>query len=318
MLTVEHVTKKYGDKRALDDINFFLKKGTAVGFLGPNGAGKSTTMNIITGYISATEGVVKIDGVDIDVDPIGYKKKIGYLPEVPPLYLDMTLGEYLGFIAGLKSVSGNVREQIDEVLEMTRTTNVRDRLIKNLSRGYRQRCGFAQALLGKPSLLILDEPTIGLDPSQIVEVRALLNELKKDHTIFLSSHILSEITEVCDRVILLNEGKIIANDTQEALTQRENGTNVTRLRTSGEAVVRLEKTLMKLPGVVACKRTRCREPGKADLLIESVQESEVRDIVLETALKSSCPVFELAAVRISLEDVFIKLTGKKDSGADTV
>lgn len=303
MLKVEGITKIYGDKCAVDGLSFSLERGCAAGFLGPNGAGKSTTMNIITGYLSATEGSVSIDGEDIEINPSAYKKKIGYLPEVPPLYLDMTLEEYLTFVAELKGVLA-VKAEIEQAMEQTNTLAVRGRLIKNLSKGYRQRAGFAQALLGKPPLLVLDEPTIGLDPSQIVEIRALLNELKKQHTILLSSHILSEVTEVCDKVILINEGKMIAFGTQEELTGQDG--NRVRLRTDESAKEALVKALMEIPAVTDCNTAPCREVGMSDIVIDCAEE--VRESILRATLGGGWPVYELAEVRPSLEDVFMKLT----------
>jgi len=314
MLKVEHITKKYGNKKAVDDISFTLEKGSAVGFLGPNGAGKSTTMNIITGYIAATEGKVSIDDISIDDDPISYKKKIGYLPEIPPLYLDMTLEDYLRFICAIKKIDRNYREEIDGIIEMVRLEKVRGRLLKNLSKGYRQRAGFAQALVGRPPLLILDEPTIGLDPSQIVEIRSLLNELKEDHTIFLSSHILSEVTEICDRVILLNEGKIIANDTQEALTKKQGDGNTIRLCTAWRGDEMVKSLILDIPGVQSCNMTKGVEQGMMDYIIESTEDQEVRNVICSVLIANSISIYELSTVKKSLEDIFIRLTNSSGEG----
>jgi len=314
MLKVEHITKKYGNKKAVDDISFTLEKGSAVGFLGPNGAGKSTTMNIITGYIAATEGKVSIDDISIDDDPISYKKKIGYLPEIPPLYLDMTLEDYLRFICAIKKIDRNYREEIDGIIEMVRLEKVRGRLLKNLSKGYRQRAGFAQALVGRPPLLILDEPTIGLDPSQIVEIRSLLNELKEDHTIFLSSHILSEVTEICDRVILLNEGKIIANDTQEALTKKQGDGNTIRLCTAWRGDEMVKSLILDIPGVQSCNMTKGVEQGMMDYIIESTEDQEVRNVICSVLIANSISIYELSTVKTSLEDIFIRLTNSSGEG----
>jgi len=314
MLKVEHITKKYGNKKAVDDISFTLEKGSAVGFLGPNGAGKSTTMNIITGYIAATEGKVSIDDISIDDDPISYKKKIGYLPEIPPLYLDMTLEDYLRFICAIKKIDRNYREEIDGIIEMVRLEKVRGRLLKNLSKGHRQRAGFAQALVGRPPLLILDEPTIGLDPSQIVEIRSLLNELKEDHTIFLSSHILSEVTEICDRVILLNEGKIIANDTQEALTKKQGDGNTIRLCTAWRGDEMVKSLILDIPGVQSCNMTKGVEQGMMDYIIESTEDQEVRNVICSVLIANSISIYELSTVKTSLEDIFIRLTNSSGEG----
>ncbi|MFP3154857.1 ABC transporter ATP-binding protein [Lachnospiraceae bacterium ZAX-1] len=314
MLKVEHITKKYGNKKAVDDISFTLQKGTAVGFLGPNGAGKSTTMNIITGYIAATEGNVCIDDISIDDDPITYKKKIGYLPEIPPLYLDMTLEEYLRFICAMKKIDRNDKEEIDEIIEMVRLEKVKGRLLKNLSKGYRQRAGFAQALVGRPPLLILDEPTIGLDPSQIVEIRSLLNELKAEHTIFLSSHILSEVTEVCDQIILLNEGKMIANDTQKELTKKQDGCNTMRLCTPWREDEVVKNLVLGILGVQSCSVAKGLEHGMADYTIKSAQGQEVRHVICSTLSANGIPIYELNTVKMSLEDVFIHLTNSGEEG----
>ena len=208
MIEVKNLTKKYGSKTVLDNVSFTVENGEVLGFLGPNGAGKSTTLNIITGYISSTEGSVTIDGIDIMDDSIAYKKKIGYLPEIPPLYTDMKVWEYLDFVCDLKKADKN---SIDKILEEVKITDVKDYLIRNLSKGYRQRVGIAQALIGDPEILILDEPTVGLDPMQIIDIRGVISELGKKRTLIISSHILSEISAVCSRVLIINKGKIIAS-----------------------------------------------------------------------------------------------------------
>lgn len=212
MIEIQNLSKKYGNIKALDDVSFRIEKGEIVGFLGPNGAGKSTTMNIITGYIPATFGSVKVCSYDISESPNEVKKRIGYLPEIPPLYLDMTVEEYLNFVAELKLIDKNFRkERVKEVIELIKITDVRKRLIKNLSKGYKQRVGLAQAIISSPEVLILDEPTVGLDPKQIIEMREFIKSLGKNHTIILSSHILSEISAICDRAVIINKGKIVAN-----------------------------------------------------------------------------------------------------------
>ena len=220
MIKVNNLTKKYGSTVALEDVSFSVKKGEVAGFLGPNGAGKSTTMNIITGYLSSTSGTVTIDGFDILEQPTEAKKKIGYLPEVPPLYPDMTVNEYLDFVYELKGAAQKKEAHFKEICELTGISSVRGRLIRNLSKGYRQRVGIAQTLVGNPPVLILDEPTVGLDPKQIIEVRNLIKKLGQKHTVILSSHILSEVQAVCDRIIVLNNGKLVADSTSESLSDR--------------------------------------------------------------------------------------------------
>ncbi|HEX7713924.1 MAG TPA: ABC transporter ATP-binding protein, partial [Bacillota bacterium] len=220
MIQVENVTKRYGQHVAVEQLNFTVNRGEILGFLGPNGAGKSTTMNIITGYISATEGTVKVDGRDILEDPQAVKEKIGYLPEFPPLYPEMTVQEYLDFVCEIKKVPETDRqENLERIVETVKIGEVKNRLIKNLSKGYKQRIGLAQALVGNPEVLILDEPTVGLDPKQIIEIRNLIKELGKEHTIILSSHILPEVSAVCERVIIINKGKIVASDTPANLAK---------------------------------------------------------------------------------------------------
>ena len=220
MIEVTGLSKRYGTYLAVKNVNFSINRGEVVGFLGPNGAGKSTIMNILTGYLSLTQGTVTVDGFDVVENPEDVKKRIGYLPEIPPLYIDMTVKEYLNFIYDLKKVKFPKRAHIDEVMRLVQIEHVQTRLIKNLSKGYRQRVGFAQALMGNPDVLILDEPTVGLDPKQIIEIRNLIAKLGKNHTIILSSHILSEIQAVCKRVIIINKGEIIADDTPDALSQK--------------------------------------------------------------------------------------------------
>lgn len=220
MIEIQNLTKSYGQIKAVDDISFTVEKGEVLGFLGPNGAGKSTTMNIITGFIPSTEGTVKVNGFDIMESPAEVKRRIGYLPELPPLYMDMTVSEYLNFAADLKNVSKRQKKsQMTDIMDLVKLTDVRGRLIKNLSKGYKQRVGLAQALMGNPEVLILDEPTVGLDPKQIIEIRKLIKALGKQHTIILSSHILPEVSAVCERVVIINKGKIAAVDTPENLSK---------------------------------------------------------------------------------------------------
>ena len=230
MVEVTDLTTRYGDHTAVDHLSFKVEKGQIYGFLGPNGAGKSTTMNIITGYLAASEGTVTIDGHDVQQEPEEAKKRIGYLPELPPLYMDMTVEEYLRFAAELKKVPKAERnEQVKQVMDMTQIADMRGRLIKNLSKGYRQRVGLAQALLGSPEVLILDEPSVGLDPKQIIEIRELIRELAKEHTVILSSHILAEVREVCDHVMIISKGKLVASDTPDNLERLIEGEDTLEL-----------------------------------------------------------------------------------------
>ena len=235
MIEVNNLVKRYGDHTAVDHLSFKIEKGKIYGFLGPNGAGKSTTMNMITGYIASTEGTVTIDGHDILDEPEQAKKCIGYLPEMPPLYFDMTVGEYMNFVADLKKIPKDQKKSmVEEVMEMVKITDMKNRLIKNLSKGYRQRVGLAQAILGYPEVIILDEPTVGLDPKQIIEIRDLIKSLKKKHTVILSSHILSEVSAVCDYVLIISHGKLVASDTPENLGKLAEGSNTLNLLVKGE------------------------------------------------------------------------------------
>ena len=253
MINVSGLSKRYGTHLAVKDVNFNIEKGEVIGFLGPNGAGKSTIMNILTGYLSMTQGKVEIDGFDIVEFPEQAKRRIGYLPEIPPLYTDMKVREYLNFIYDLKKVKFPKKPHIDEVLRLVGIDNVAHRLIKNLSKGYRQRVGFAQALIGNPDVLILDEPTVGLDPKQIIEIRNLIGRLGKNHTIILSSHILSEIQAVCKRVIIINRGEIIADDTAENLAHRlsDNKTLLARIVCKEEDMLATLKTVKGVKSVAS-------------------------------------------------------------------
>lgn len=248
MLEVKNLVKRYGNKYAVDDISFTVERGEILGFLGPNGAGKSTTMNIITGYLSSTEGTVTIDGHEILEDPIAAKSHIGYLPEQPPLYMDMTVKEYLNFMYELKKVKLPRQKHIEDICRTVKIDHVYTRLIRNLSKGYKQRVGVAQALLGSPELLILDEPTVGLDPKQIIEIRNLIKELGKNHTVILSSHILPEVQAICERVIVINDGKIIADDTPDHLARAMSNESGLAVRLEGP-VTDVNNALRALPGV---------------------------------------------------------------------
>jgi len=307
MIEIKNLTKKYGSKTVLDDISFTVESGEILGFLGPNGAGKSTTMNIITGYISSTSGSVCIDGIDIMDDPKAYKKKIGYLPELPPVYLDMTVMEYLEFVCGIKSCDTSC---IDTILEEVRITDVKHRLIKNLSKGYRQRVGIAQALVGDPELLILDEPTVGLDPMQIIDIRNVISELGKKKTLFISSHILSEISAVCDRVLIINKGKIVAEDTPDNLAALVSGKNQYVARIDG-AKEDIEAVLSSLAGI---ERFECKGMGEEnclDYIIYAKNGADIRRELFREIAAKDMAILMFKSYDVSLEDIFITLTAKE-------
>lgn len=308
MIEVVGLTKKYGTNVAVNNISFSIQKGEIVGFLGPNGAGKSTTMNIITGYLSATGGSVKINGYDVLDDPIEARRCIGYLPEQPPLYLDMTVNEYLKFVYNLKKVSHKGREvHISEVCRLVGIEHVRNRIVGNLSKGYKQRVGLAQALIGDPEVLILDEPTVGLDPNQIIEIRNMIRTLGKERTIILSTHILPEVNAVCERVLMINEGNIVANDTTENITESLTSTKQYLVRIEG-AKDRILSILKAVPGVSDAKVQKEGEPGAYDYLLSSSAEEDIRKILLRELSKQDLIVLSFQAVGASLEDAFSELT----------
>ncbi len=307
MIEVKNLTKQYGQKKAVDNLSFTVNDGEILGFLGPNGAGKSTTMNILTGYISCTDGKALINGVDILEEPMKAKMDIGYLPEMPPLYLDMTVKDYLNFIYDLKKCRLPKKAHLSDVCELVKITDVYDRIIRNLSKGYKQRVGLAQALIGNPPILILDEPTVGLDPKQIIEIRSLIKKLGKKHTVILSSHILSEIQAVCDHVIIINKGKIAANDTTENLTK-----NVTA---SGRLIARIDgnreeilKVIKSIPGVVSVLADMEREPGIFDYEIEVKEGADIRRELFKRVVSRNWVILGLKSTEMSLEDIFLKIT----------
>ena len=311
MIEINHLVKKYEEHVAVDDLTLTVEPGKIYGFLGPNGAGKSTTMNMITGYLGATSGEVKINGHDIFADPQEAKKCVGYLPEIPPLYTEMTVREYLDFVAELKGLDKKVRKtQTEEIMELTHTKEVSERLIRNLSKGYRQRVGFAQAIMGYPDVIILDEPTVGLDPKQIIEVRELIKELGKKHTVILSSHILTEISAVCDHVFILSKGKLVASDSTEHLLERMSGAQEIALLVKDKEQ-RMEELLKELPGVAEVSR----EPGEAaeEVLFHVTAErgEDIREALFHACAKEEIPVLEMHTETKSLEDVFLELEGKQ-------
>ena len=311
MINVTGLSKRYGTHLAVKDVNFNIDKGEIIGFLGPNGAGKSTIMNILTGYLSMTQGKVLIDGFDIVEYPEEAKKRIGYLPEMPPLYIDMKVREYLNFIYDLKKVKFPKKPHIDEILKLVKIENVQNRLIKNLSKGYRQRVGFAQALVGNPDVLILDEPTVGLDPKQIIEIRSLISRLGKNHTIILSSHILSEIQEVCRRVIIINRGQIIADDTPENLSNKlsKDHSIIARIICSEEEML---KTLETVHGVKSVTSLGKKENGAFDFIIEPKEGFDIREAVFDRVVSRGKKLLMLNDNTLSLEQVFLRLTEADD------
>lgn len=307
MIEVKNLTKHYGDKKAVNDISFTVEDGEILGFLGPNGAGKSTTMNMLTGYISSTSGQALINGVDILEDPIKAKSFIGYLPELPPLYVDMTVKAYLNFVYDLKKCKLPRKAHLRDVCGLCRILDVENRIIKHLSKGYRQRVGLAQALIGNPPVLILDEPTVGLDPKQILEIRTLIKKLGKNHTVILSSHILTEIQAVCDRVIIINKGVVAANDTADNLSKNVTADHrlVVRLEGEKDAVV---KAMRDIEGVKYVRADMEREEGVYEYEIEASEGMDIRRDVNRVAVENGWPILAMRSSDMTLEDVFLKIT----------
>ena len=315
MVEITDLRKSYGDKHAVNGISFSVAEGEILGFLGPNGAGKSTTLNMITGYLSADSGVIKIDGTDILSDPIKAKKDIGFLPEIPPLYLEMTVLEYLNFVYDLKGCKLPRKQHLKEVCEVVRIWDVSHRLIKNLSKGYRQRVGIAQALIGNPKVLIFDEPTIGLDPRQIIEIRNLIKMLGREHTIILSTHILPEVQAVCDRIVVINKGEIVANEKTEDLINAVDGSRkmIAKIVGPEEEVL---KTLRGLGGIKSADILGKRDTDSVSYLIESQERIDIRKPLFYALAGKGWPLIGLEGVELSLEDIFIRLVGKdKEDGA---
>lgn len=317
MIEVSGLTKTYGNKRGITDISFTINEGEIVGFLGPNGAGKSTTMNVITGYLSATAGAAKVAGIDILENPLEAKKHIGYLPQDPPLYLDMTVEEYLNFIydiKGVKKEDESRKAHIDRICEMVGITQVRSRVINNLSGGYKQRCGLAQALVGDPDVLILDEPTVGLDPKQIIEIRNVIKDLGRNRTIILSTHILQEVSAVCERVLVINNGRLVADDTPTHLSALLTGEHKLEYRIAGPKD-KITQVLRSVDGVKVVTPTIEAEPGAFEYLVESAEHLDVRKLIFSALSRAGYPVLLLKNQDLSLEDVFIQLTADQKSSA---
>ncbi|MDO5136870.1 MAG: ATP-binding cassette domain-containing protein [Oscillospiraceae bacterium] len=311
LVEVDHVTKRYGDKLAVDDLSFSIDQGEVVGFLGPNGAGKSTTMNMITGYLSATEGNISIAGYDILEDPIEAKKHIGYLPEMPPLYVDMTVHEYLDFLYELKKCKIPRRQHLEEICEAVRITDVFERVIRNLSKGYRQRVGLAGALIGSPELLILDEPTVGLDPQQIIEIRSLIKELGSKCTVILSSHILSEIEAVCNRVLVIDHGRLIADDSPDNLSKNLSGDASVHVRVLGDEEG-IRKTLVSLPKVKEVVYNGLKEESAHEFRVVPEERVDLRSDIAKALVNGGFDVIGLRFAEMTLEEIFLDLIAKED------
>lgn len=308
MIEVRNLVKKYGNHLAVDHLNFTVESGQIYGFLGPNGAGKSTTMNIMTGYLGATEGEVLINGHNILDEPEAAKHFIGYLPEMPPLYVDMKVREYLTFVAELKKIPKAEREeQIDKVIHMVQLGDVEERLIRNLSKGYKQRVGLAQAILGFPEIIILDEPTVGLDPKQIIEIRQLIRELAKEHMVILSSHILAEIQEVCDYIMIISKGHLVASDTPENLEKALSNQRQTELVAKGE-MEKVQQILEGLEGLQKVEVTEGKEEGTTRVTFTSNLGTDSKEEMFYAFAEAKCPLLQIVDSQTSLEDVFLELT----------
>ena len=305
MIEINNLVKKYGDHVAVDDLSLTVEPGKIYGFLGPNGAGKSTTMNIITGYLGATSGEVKINGHDIFKEPEEAKKCIGYLPEIPPLYVDMTVREYLDFVAELKKLEKSLRKRyVEEAMETTGITDVANRMIRNLSKGYRQRVGFAQAILGYPEIIILDEPTVGLDPKQIIEIRELIRKLGEKHTVILSSHILTEISAVCDHVFIISKGKLVASDATENLVSLMSGAQEIEVTVRTDA----SEAQKELASITEVSKVEVKNEEARELIVYAKKGADVRESVFRALAEKHFAVLEMHTIEKSLEDVFLEIT----------
>ena len=311
MIKIEHLQKTYGKIHAVDDISFEVKEGEIVGFLGPNGAGKTTTMNILTGCLSATSGRALIDGIDILQDPMHAKQRIGYLPEQPPLYPDMTVMEYLNFIYDLKRCTLNRHRHLAEICEVVQIGDVAPRLIRNLSKGYKQRVGIAQALVSNPKVIIFDEPTVGLDPRQIVEIRNLIRTLGKNHTVILSTHILPEVSSVCERIVVIHKGRLIANEKTDEIAAAADGFR--RLQVKIVAPEKEVRTFLRSrPGIASVESLGAREAGSTAFLIVSEPGVDIRKALFRWMSENSWPIIGLEAMGTNLEDVFLSLLARQE------
>lgn len=305
MIEINNLVKKYGEHVAVDHLSLTVEPGKIYGFLGPNGAGKSTTMNIITGYLGATSGTVTINGHDIFKEPEEAKKCVGYLPEIPPLYADMTVLEYLNFVAELKKLQKSLRKRyVEEAMETTGILDVKNRMIRNLSKVYRQRVGFAQAILGYPEIIILDEPTVGLDPKQIIEIRDLIKKLGEKHTVILSSHILTEISAVCDHVFIISKGKLVASDSTENLLDQMSGAQEIELTVRSEA----DRAKALLEEIEYVDHADLKDAKEGSILVRAKSGNDIREEVFRLMAENHIPVLEMRTVTKSLEDVFLQIT----------
>lgn len=312
MIEVKNLVKRYGNHMAVDGLNFTIEEGKIYGFLGPNGAGKSTTMNMITGYIASTSGEVLINGCNILDDAEKAKKYIGYLPEQPPLYFDMTVREYLQFVAELKKVPKKDREtMIEEIMDVVKIKEMSNRLIRNLSKGYKQRVGLAQAIIGYPEIIILDEPTVGLDPKQIIEIRDLIKSLGKNHTVILSSHILSEVSAVCDYVLIIAHGKLVASDTPENLSKKAFEDDALELTVKGERdeIVSAVEAFENVDSVTV---KESKEPGCVDLSVKTYDLADIREELFYRMAELHYPILKMEHIRATLEDIFLELTERPE------
>lgn len=316
MIEINHLVKKYGDHVAVDDLNLTIESGQIYGFLGPNGAGKSTTMNILTGYLGATSGEVKINGYDIFTHPEEAKRCIGYLPELPPVYMDMTVQEYMDFVAELKKIDKADRKRsVQEVMELTKITEMKNRLIRNLSKGYRQRVGLAQAVLGYPEVIILDEPTVGLDPKQIIEIRELIQKLGEKHTVILSSHILSEVSAVCDHVFIISQGKLVASDSTKKLTSLMSGGQEIELVIKAEKEA-AEEAFAAIEEIEKIEVTFGAEKGTVSVKLGVRKGADIRESIFYQCAHLELPILEMKSGGKSLEDIFLELTSENGETAE--
>ena len=312
MIEIKNLVKRFGDKLVLSDISFTVGNNEIVGFLGPNGAGKSTTLNIVTGYLSSTSGTAVIEGYDILEDPQDARAQIGFLPEIPPLYPDMTVDEYLGFIYELKRTTLNREKHLEEIMEVTRIADVRKRLIGNLSKGYKQRVGIAQSLVGNPKVIILDEPTVGLDPRQIIEIRNLVRMLGRDHSVVFSSHILSEVQAVSDRIVIINKGKIVADEKTEDISHAVDGKRRYTFQICGPEK-EVFSAIKQLPGVVYAETLSGHELDASQYVVESAGGTDIRKSMFNMLAANNWPLIGVEAMGVNLEDIFISLVDKPES-----
>lgn len=311
MIKIDHLVKNYGTNCAVDDISFEIARGEIVGFLGPNGAGKSTTMNMLTGYLSSSSGSITVDGIDVLENPLAAKKMIGYLPEQPPLYLDMTVGEYLNFAYELKGCTLNREKHLREICDIVKISDVYRRVIRNLSKGYRQRVGIAQALVGNPDIIIFDEPTVGLDPKQIIEIRNLIRTLGRDHTVILSTHILQEVQACCDRILIINKGRIVADEETENISRAVENNRRFNVKICGPQREVLAMLKAK-PGIVYAEALPNRDGEAYVYMIESEVGVDIRKSLFYTLAEKNWPLIGLEALGMSLEDIFITIVDKSN------